>query len=437
MTTTKSKRRFLPWVCLLIVSILFGTIAAYTGAKAETSDGYTDVLADLGKDEKFDVADYPEITDSENDTFGAIRVIQIAESKSGELFVYTYQPSETAKSVVATEVNMSLTATVDDTKLYPLILLNKNGVFGKYVVEGVTVSSTPLRYYNMTSIYRAWDNEIDGDTDNDNTGTGVSFQVGQQWTAYTVNGNVHYSLTETETVPVTSKWCGTIRYYHGFSLFGSESCDSHFVAFKTDHKMDELLSVTVSYTYQTKSQKTIWGGNKEVWTSPQSTTDTLFNDDTFIYDGGLFGKTYERARIVSVDEFLQNEDLTADAQQNVSGKQWVLRFYETPYQADGTSFVESVFTGKKNIETKVNDVTLLRFEFKLDGQVYNLGVVDNKQSADDNQDNEPEKPFYERFWNALEKVWNWSKTHWKWIVGILIGVIVFSLVVKFIRWLFD
>ena len=437
MTTTKSKRRFLPWVCLLIVSILFGTIAAYTGAKAETSDGYTDVLADLGKDEKFDVADYPEITDSESDMFGTIRVIQIAESKSGELFVYTYQPSETAKQVVATEVNMSLTATVDDTKLYPLTLLNTNGVFGKYLVEGVTVASGPLRYYNMTSIYRAWDNSIDGATGNDNTGTAVSFQVGQQWTAYTVNGNVHYSLTETETVAVTAKWCGTIRYAHGFSLFGSESCDSHFVAFATKHKMDELLSVTVAYTYQTRSKKTIWGGSKTVWSAAQSDTKTLFNDDAFVYDGGVFGKTYERARIVSVDEFLQNEDLTAEAKQNLIGKQWALRFYETPCKTDGTSFVESVFTGKKNIETKVNDVTLLRFEFTLDGQVYNLGEVDNKQSADDNQDNEPEKPFYERFWNALERAWNWCKTNWKWIVGVLIGVVVLAFVIKFIRWVLD
>ena len=151
----------------------------------------------------------------------------------------------------------------------------------------------------------------------------------------------------------------------------------------------------------------------------------------------MFGKTYERARIVSVDEFLQNEDLTAEAKQNLIGKQWALRFYETPCKIDGTSFVESVFTGKKNIETKVNDVTLLRFEFKLDGQVYNLGVVDNKQSADDNQDNEPEKPFYERFWNALERAWNWCKTNWKWIVGVLIGVVVLAFVIKFIRWLFD
>ena len=36
---TKSMNRFLPLVCLLVVSGLFGTIGAYTGAKAYTPEG--------------------------------------------------------------------------------------------------------------------------------------------------------------------------------------------------------------------------------------------------------------------------------------------------------------------------------------------------------------------------------------------------------------
>lgn len=37
--TTKSKKCFLPLVCLLVVSALFGTIGAYTGARAYTPEG--------------------------------------------------------------------------------------------------------------------------------------------------------------------------------------------------------------------------------------------------------------------------------------------------------------------------------------------------------------------------------------------------------------
>ena len=50
---TKSMNRFLPIVCLLVVSALFGTIGAYTGARAA---GETDVLQDLQKDPNFDAA---------------------------------------------------------------------------------------------------------------------------------------------------------------------------------------------------------------------------------------------------------------------------------------------------------------------------------------------------------------------------------------------
>ncbi len=442
--TTKSKRRFLPVVCLLIVSALFGTIAAYTGARAETSNEYTDVLADLGKDEKFDVMAYPEITDTKDKAFGSIRIIQVAESGRNELFVYTYQPSNRVKLLPATELNMSLYETVDSTTLYSLKLLNSNGVFCKYLVGGVTVPSDVVRYYNITSIYRAWDSGIDGATGNDNTGVAVSFPVACRWTAHTVGGKVLYDLTETQTVGVSAKWCGTIRYAHGFSLLPAESCDSHFVAFSVNHDMDELISVTVAYIWQTKSRKTIWGGSKDVWTSPQSTTKTLFNDDTFVYNGGVFGDKYQRARIVSADEFMQSEELEDDAKRNIRGKQWVLRFYETPCRLDGTSLWETVVTGKKNMETKVNDVTLLRFEFKLAGEVYNVGVIDNKQSADDKPDNVPQKTFVERFWEGLEKFWNWLikawdwiKANWKWIVGGLVGIIVLSFVIKFIRWVLD
>ena len=92
----------------------------------------------------------------------------------------------------------------------------------------------------------------------------------------------------------------------------------------------------------------------------------------------------------------------------------------------------------------MTDVTILRLKFETHKVVYNLGVVDNKQQGDDNPDNEPEKSFPEKVWEALEhawgwleKAWNWCKTNWKWIVGGLVGVIVLSFVIKFIRWVLD
>ena len=42
---------------------------------------------------------------------------------------------------------MSLSESVDGTQLYGLTLINSDGVFCKYKVNGVTVSSDVVRYY--------------------------------------------------------------------------------------------------------------------------------------------------------------------------------------------------------------------------------------------------------------------------------------------------
>ncbi len=60
-------------------------------------------LDDLRRDENFKSSEYP--ADVHKNT---IEVIQIAESKSGELLVYTYQPSQLLHYFVATDINMSL-----------------------------------------------------------------------------------------------------------------------------------------------------------------------------------------------------------------------------------------------------------------------------------------------------------------------------------------
>ena len=68
---------------MLVLSLFAGQGA--TSAFADTSN-FSSVLADLQKDSNFDLADYPE-----NPKDYSIKVIQIAESESGNLFLYTYQ----------------------------------------------------------------------------------------------------------------------------------------------------------------------------------------------------------------------------------------------------------------------------------------------------------------------------------------------------------
>ena len=123
---------------LLTLSVMGGR---YISSAFADTPQYTNALTDLQKDSEFNVADYPD-----NAKDYSIRFIQIAESTDKELFVYTYQPSQKTTYLVATEINMSLSDTADGTRLYGLTLINSDGVFCKYKVNGVTVSSDVVRY---------------------------------------------------------------------------------------------------------------------------------------------------------------------------------------------------------------------------------------------------------------------------------------------------
>jgi len=87
---------------LLLVMTIIGGRGVFP-AFAYTS-GYTSALADLQKDGDFNINAYPDIADDYK-----IQLIQIAESVNGELFIYTYQPCQKTRYLVATQINMSLT----------------------------------------------------------------------------------------------------------------------------------------------------------------------------------------------------------------------------------------------------------------------------------------------------------------------------------------
>ena len=116
-----SKLAFLAIILLLLIA----TVISGWGKLPAFAERYvnTDVLEDLKKDEKFDVKDYPARMGDYS-----ISVIQIAESTAGELFLYTYQPSQRTKYLEATQINMSLNQTADGTRLYELKLDRKSVV---------------------------------------------------------------------------------------------------------------------------------------------------------------------------------------------------------------------------------------------------------------------------------------------------------------------
>lgn len=371
--------------CLLAVCLLFSYFIGFSPpSRADTT--YSDVLVDLQNDSNFDVNNYPVI-----DTDYTLQVIQIAESVMGELFVYVYQPSGQAKDLRASDIFISRTETPEALQNYKLELINSNGVFYKYKVIDFAVRTELVRYYYITSIYRPFDSTIDTAPTDDNTITQVETSVSRLFVAVTYGDSVIYSTTDVETVDITAKTCGFIRYSNGFNLY-EDACDSHYVAFSTNYDIDRLIEADVYYTSTLHS----YGGGTNFSDKDLGESYVTLNaiDSASNSANGLFGHKYTWNRIQSVDEFkssltADNIELTDETQEKLQGKQWVLRFVETDYISG------SNLSGYFWEYTEVNDVSILRLQFEVNNQLYNLGVVDNKQSGDIVPDNE-QKSWFEK-----------------------------------------
>lgn len=373
------------------------TTAAQTPlvARAE-SITYSGVMEDLKKDTSFNPGNYPTKADDYS-----LQIIQLAESVNKELFVYVYQPSGKAKNFKASSINISTTINDSISYLnYKLELLNSNGVFYKYKVSGLTVKDESVRYYAISSIYRPFDESIDKQASGGNTVTEVNYAVNKQYCFGEINGKPYVNCVDIETIVVTDKFVGFVRYPDGFKLYVG-ACDSHFVAFNTNKPMDKLLEADVYYTTQSYDWSSVpFVGVKETFGDKADKYAYLkYTDKVEHTGGGWFAGTYKWDRIQTVDDFIKNEDreqifsgaiidvkvsskLTDAALNELKGKKWVLRFTETDY---------SMWTGQGSygtFSTIVGDVTILRLKFETDGITYNLGVIDNKQTGGKEPSNE-------------------------------------------------
>ena len=386
--------------CMLLAFIavfctVITTVQTPVFARAE-SITYSEVLDDLKKDTSFKPENYPSKADDYS-----LQIIQLAESVNKELFVYVYQPSGKAKDFKASSINISTTINDNISYLnYKLELLNSSGVFYKYKVSGLTVKDESVRYYAISSIYRPFDESIDKQASGGNTVTEVNYAVNKQYCFGEINGKPYVNCVDIETIVVTDKFVGFVRYPDGFKLYVG-ACDSHFVAFNTNKPMDKLLEADVYYTTQeySSSWAAFVGENETFGDKADKYAYLKYTDKVEHTGGGLFAGTYKWDRIQTVDDFIKNEDreqifsgavidvkisskLTDAALNELKGKKWVLRFTETDYTLWSGQGTYGTFS------TIVGDVTILRLKFETDGITYNLGVIDNKQSGSKDPSNE-------------------------------------------------
>ena len=391
-------RVFLNRIAVLIVTLcVFLTGAqSFSAVAAEENKTASGVLEDLSKDVSFNTENYPS-----NAKDYSLSVMQLAESTDKELFVYVYQPS--GDKVRASSINISTTINDEISFFnYPLELLNFERTLFKYKVTNFEVKKDPVRYYAISSIYRLFDASIGDKKSGNNTINEVNYAVNRQYCFGEINGKPYVNCIDIETIVVTDKFVGFVRYPDGWKLFtGAGACDSHFVAFNTDKKIDKLFEADVYYTTQKVTYDFFTEDSPFSIKFGDSKTDNYaylkYTDKVEHTGGGFFAGTYKWDRIQSVDDFIKTEDrttvyygavlnskvsskLTDEALNDLKGKKWVLRFTETSYDKSPRSGMGAA-TYYHAETTMVGNVTILRLKFETDGITYNLGVIDNKQTG--------------------------------------------------------
>ena len=387
-------------LCALIG--IFGVFSAGNKAYAATYEPtieYSNVLDDLSKDSSFKTTYYPE-----NKTDYSLSVIQVAESSSKDIFVYVYQPSGQSKDLRATSINISTSSEIEiSPKNYTLKFLNSYETLYKYKVSGLRVGSDPVRYYAIPSIYRKFDSTLgDKQASGGNTVDEVAFEVGRQWSFSVINGMPYSAVVDIQTIVVTNKFVGFVRYPNGYKLFsGVGACDSHFVAFTTDKKIDKLYEADVYYTTQALSYDFVTEEkpfNTVFGTKSSNYVSLKYTDQVEHSSSGFLSRTYTWDRIETIEDFISGESLQTiysgavidvnvaskladETLNNLKEQKWVLRFKETEYEKSPKSAMGAA-TYYHTESTMVGEVTILRLMFLTDGVNYNLGVIDNKQTGE-------------------------------------------------------
>lgn len=399
MLNTQRKIYIYGFLLILIISaLLFSFEAQITSAVAFAADDkYTSALEDLQKDPDFDMYDYPAIGDDYS-----LKVIQIAESENNELFVYVYQPwIEHKKFMAATSIAISTSAEEVKYTLYPLTLLNKSGVLVKYKVDYLKVADKGTRIYNISEIFREWDDGFDGASDTDNRKDEKAFEVAQKWTAVTSsNGDVIYAMDTIDVVTIKHQWVGEELYNNGTDLsyvvqkWDNYRTISYFVAFSTNYDIDKLYEADLTFQY--RDYQYSWSVFNQYKYDEQygdwqdAGIVTLTSEDTVHNPThGIFGTRHEWKTIRSVKEFCETESLSDATIQKLQKDEWVLSFFSTDvYVRYNWAGVDYDFKHQQ-----VSEVAILRLKFECKGNIFDLGVVSDKQTSDGKYDNDLDEEF--------------------------------------------
>lgn len=394
-------------MCFLLVLVILCTVfMPVQGVAFAVEESGSNVLVDLNKAENFNVDDYPY-----NPTDNSLHVIHVAESTDKELLVYVYQPSGEAGDIRASSITFSVLVDEEfSPDMKKLEFLNSSGVFYKYKVKDFVVSDAKTRVYSFISIFRPYIEGIDEEVGFDNTVSEVPFKVAKEYTFHT--GEDGYLMEVLDVIEITDKFVGYVTTSSENVLLATDSLfgftqswhivgQSQFVAFSTDLDIDKLYEVEIYYESQNCGYRYEYSlinpVDEYVFQEPSEEEVVISSEDRLSYTSGALWWAEDKTvnRIQTGEEFVNSFDgksliysssvldasfgevLTDDAKLALSNKDWVVRFADTEFwttsDINGNYFYES--------GVRLSDVSILRIKCLSGDDVYNLGVVDNKQTG--------------------------------------------------------
>lgn len=458
---------------------LFGFVLSANASNVSfTKRGYSDVFDDLREDVSFKAEYFPNMTldyfnslnmdnDPSNDQ-SFMEIITIAESYTNELYLYIYQPTDTELDIEATAVSISIGFSADGQnlkpKIYNLELVSSYNVFDKYVVKNFVVPKEIYRYYNIVSLYRNYNEQIDDlPVGGEASGSEIGMRVGQQWCAYFLNDKIVYEKNTFETIEIKINCTGNVRFENGItwgSLVGFQgNGDAWFIAFDCkEYIIKRIYDADLSYKIQDYSWDSginVADKNETFGEWSEDIPITLKNIDRVEFKGeGLFSREYSYNRIMTSQSFVdymskQGVKIDNSVKTSLNESQWVFTFKETPLN------VFKGVSGWEHYEGKnIDDVTVLRMHFAdIKGKVFNLGVISDRVNPDNVPDGvgtmdilDSLKEFFQKlfailgvvvlvlvlmfFSNLLSPVIIILKTIWNVIKYII------NLPIKIIKWIF-
>lgn len=375
----------------------FNTLAAQAEDSA-TETVMTSVLDDLQLDATFSAEAYPGKTIDQLKAAGEeyLQVIKVAESIDNELYVYIYQPSDATKEIVASKMLIGQTAGETAARVCPLKLVSSEGVFDKYLVEGIEVLPLSLRHYQITSIYRPFDSALDDAAQNGGKDTYIAVPAAQTWYVRTTeDGRREYAHTFDEVITVTDE-------YHGYLLLWPQMRrmqQSFFLAFTTDRKIEKLRQVEITYEGKNVVFLLQFSGDREWRTvgtfGPKYLKITEEDKGSNNASRWWFEKNYEWDRIGTVDSFLSDDNHELDS----STVEALNRVKSTASDNDTSAFVlryldhdvyvniDNKYNSASYAETfEITNVALLKMTFETEGITYTMGVVDSMTTPDTDPD---------------------------------------------------